>query len=239
VADGALRKPGFDIPEVVGGTLCTRYLEEDRHVLEWFGEERIVPFPVYTNFYDMLGETRDGYVLVGKHETEDGLQAIASYLITMNLDPREVVASPLGINNDQMKRIFFNPHVTRKMFKAWGMTHLTLGTSLPELTLDRYYQILEEAGINDEPWQSCELIPPAIPLAGKSPPMIHLTPTGFTVRSSYREAGNWHYVNWLLKALEMVANARPIAKNRFPSLFDFSGSKKGPGPPSERDRGST
>jgi hypothetical protein len=239
VTESHLTKPGFEAPEVIGGTLCTLYWEEDRKVLEIFGEERVQLSPVSTPFYDLLGNGREGYVLVGKSDTEDALQALALYLTALGLDPQRIVAVPLGISGDQMKAIFFDSHVTRKRLIAWGLTRLAIGTSLPDLTLDRYYQILEEAGINDEPWQSCEFIPPALPLAGKSPPLVHLRPNGFTVRSSYREPGNWHYVDWLLKALERVAKIKPVAKRRFPSLFDFPAGKRGPGPPQKRRPGAT
>ncbi len=237
LADGRLEKPGFETPEVIGGALCVRYWEEDRRVLEYFGEQRIEPFPLATNFYDLLGERREGYILVGKAETEDALQAVALYLRALGLEEGHVVASPLGVAPDQMKQLFFDERVIRRRIKAWGLTQLTIGTSLPDLTLDKYYQKLEEAGLNDEPWQACEFIPPALPPAGKSPPMIHLRSNGFTVRSSYQEAGNWHYVDWLLKALEQVAHTKPIAKNRFPSLFDFPDRRRAPTPPKRHKRG--
>lgn len=229
--DGRLEKPGFELPDVVGGELCSRYVEEQEQVLEWFGTERTVLYPSYTNFYDLLGDRHVGYILVGKSELDDGIQALALYLEALGLEPEQAAASPLGVTDSQMKEIFFEPHVTRKTFKAWGMTHLTLGTSLPELTLDKYYQILEQAGITDEPWAMCEFLPPPLPLAGRSPPMIHLRPNGFTVRSSYREPGNWHYVDWLLRELERVLKLGPIARRRTPSLDDFRGTAKGPGPP--------
>jgi hypothetical protein len=221
VESNSLSRPGFEVPQVVRGVLCSRYVEDVERSVEWLGEIRIEHTLRYTSFYDMLGDGRRGYILVGRPDLADAHLGLALYLETLGINPEDVAAEPLVVSDLAMKRVFFDPRVTRKALKAsTGITDVTLRTGLPELTQDRYYQILQEAGIDDEPWHSCEFVPPAIRSAQKAPPRIHLRSEGFTVRSSYLIPGNWHYVEWLIRCAESAARAAPVLRQRVPTLFD-------------------
>jgi hypothetical protein len=218
-----LVKPGFEDPHVVRGVLCVRYLKVEERVVEWPGGERKVVTPLYTAFYDMLGESSEGYILVGKYRVRDATLGLALYLEALGLDPNMVVARPVLVLDSAMKEMFFDDRVNRKAFRARGVTQVILRTALPELTVDKYYQRLEDAGIEDEEWEACEFLPPAIAASGKTAPRVHLRQDGFTVRSSYLNHGTWHYVEWLLWRIEAAMRATQLVRRRTPTLFDAYG----------------
>lgn len=208
------------MPEVVGTALCSRYVQEEERQLEGLNGPQVQRELRYTNFYDLMGDDRRGYILVGGHDTAAAQQELARYLEAVGLEVDEVVAQPVSIPDEAMKGIFFDPRVTRKAFKAAGLTSVTLRTSLPELTRARYYQILEAEGIRDEPWQSCEFVPPAMPAAARAPPRVHLRTNGFTILSTYLHPGTWRYVRWLLDQIDRTGREEPGSRRRSPTLFD-------------------
>src|SRR3989442_10320199 len=49
-----LERPGFEVPQIVSGVLCSRYFEEEMLDVEVFGDVRPQITVVHTSFFDML-----------------------------------------------------------------------------------------------------------------------------------------------------------------------------------------
>lgn len=230
VEAGRVVKPGFEPPEIVADVLCTRHVQEVARVVEAVGEPQVYWEARFTPIYDLVEDDRQGYMLAGGADVEEGKTTLALYLDALGIEYDTVAARPLVLGDAAMREIFYDDQMARKSRGMGGRTHLQISTSLPDLDLDRFENRLRDEGIDDEPWRACQLKPPPLVSARKAAPLIHVRLESFTIRSSYLDPGTWIYARWYLERLERVlAQVPPVRHRRHATLFDGYGPMRGPG----------
>lgn len=98
---------GFEDPQVVRGVLCTRYVEEEKRVVEYPGENQVVWIPRYTSHYDLLGDSKEGYILVGRSKVAEAELSLAIYLGALGLEEEKAGISPLILPDAALKGDIF------------------------------------------------------------------------------------------------------------------------------------
>lgn len=237
VRDGDLERPGFEPPKRAGDVLTTCYHEATDRKVTRFGQEHLERVPVSTKVFDMMGDRRQGYILVGARTVTQATAILSIYLEALGYGLNDVAYMALAISQDTMKTVFHDPRFVRRTAQGGKLTQARLHSRLGELTSTPYYDALAQQGFEEEPWDTCDLAMPARADIGRAPPVVKLWESGFTVLASYLDGAVWEYVNDLLLTLEEALRVPRVAKKTQRNLVEFINGARPLQAPTEEAQG--
>lgn len=224
--DGRVVKPGFKDVACEKERLLSAYvldvkkniLSEAGLVESWQVDRSMV--------FDLLDSTGKGWVIIQEGSTRTAVERLETYLLTLGVDPKGVLAVPLTIPDAVLKTLSESSEGTFMGFRGGKNTDISMSTRLPGLAHEKHYHAVTHSGIHNEPWRSSQVRAPYLAGSGLDPPVVTFHPNGFTIGTDYQSNGTWAYVDWAIRTVETMAGVPVTRKAKNRSLAEFEQDNK-------------